>query len=154
MFTCKWGLHSLRPPVDAPGEKCVNNCKLVSFIGSVFCYQHRVVPTWPPDWRSHRSNSWPRRQQQQRPADTNICCSYFCHRLADLSYSGQVMRNIWISICVTVIAVFLITDFDQILQILKYCFVIFSISFCIIGTVVLTVLVNILTSPKVTLNRF
>ena len=71
-----------------------------------------------------------------------------------LSYSGQVMRNIWISICVTVIAVFLITDFDQILQILKYCFVIFSISFCIIGTVVLTVLVNILTSPKVTLNRF
>ena len=67
---------------------------------------------------------------------------------------GQVMRNIWISICVTVIAVFLITDFDQILQILKYCLVIFSISFCIIGTVVLTVLVNILTSPKVTLNRF
>merc|ERR1719232_400009 len=58
------------------------------------------------------------------------------------------MRNIWISICVTVIAVFLITDFDQILQILKYCFVIFSISFCIMGTVVLTVLVNILTSPK------
>ena len=24
-FTCKWGLHSLRPPVDTPGQKCVKN---------------------------------------------------------------------------------------------------------------------------------
>ena len=64
-FTCKWGLHSLRPPVDAPGEKCVNTlvlrmcscnltCNSVCMVSFIFSPLKLVEPMY----RGQRGCNW------------------------------------------------------------------------------------------------